>query len=391
MKRIDDRRYEVVIDGPDDPKVDTKRGLGDGKEAPSDAESTSNNVPVAVPSIQKTFQFVLTGRVKVETQDVPESRRGRFRAKTFLGLGDSAPPPSSGTRLPKTLDEARSAARLSEIPPAPEPEQESLAVKQAKLALLRTMNFLDFLIVNSPPSERASLEERKANLVVPKHLPEDDEIYRMEYFARTFGYYGPVLWFIPPLMTLHDLVSAGLLSETWWRKEPNFPEGFTTLSPFDPPPDAGKEYREPGYWALAIPGPTPGTTAKTFAEQEACLPDIARMYGLRVINGCIDPSHRMIMAVRGIVDTLYLCAIAKHSHELVSEIPQIARTANVIRSYHEGETQKGIVVPKHSLFSNCRACAEFSPRHKLCISDMVDDRASQGVGLIVFVIPKIYS
>lgn len=387
MKSQDGRHFELDVDEPalEDEKPDTERGFRYNKP------QESGSRPLSVPSINKTISFVFTDRIKVETGDVPESRRGRIHAKTFLGLGDSAPPPSNGAQLPKTLSEAKVATRANEKSLAPDSEQESLAVKHAKLALLRTMNFLDFLIVNSSSFERASLEERKANLVVPKHLPEDDEIYRMEYFARTFGYYGPVLWFIPPLMTLHDLVAAGALSETWWRKEPNFPEGFTTLSPFDPPDDAGRDYREPGYWTLAIPGLMPGTTAKTFTEQEACLPEIARMCGLRVRDGCIDPSHHMIMAVRGIVDTLYLCAIAKHSHEFVSAIPQIARTSNVIRSYHEESQQKGIIIPKHSLFSHCRACAEFSPHHKLCIGDMVDDRSSQGVGLIIFIIPKIYN
>jgi hypothetical protein len=193
-------------------------------------------------------------------------------------------------------------------------------------------------------------------------------------------------------MTLDDLVAAGILSEAWWRREPNFPEGFKTLSPFNPPLD-DKKYREPGYWVLSIPGIIPGTTAKTFAEQESILPDIARIFGLEVENGSIHPRHRMIMAVRGVVDVLYFCAIAQHSKEWLTDMTLTARTANTIKTYHkdsENPRKPHIVLPVESLHSVCRACVDFPVDRKLSISDIVDNRPSQGVGLIVFVIPKIY-
>jgi len=354
--------------------------------AASAVKADRPSFPRDVPSVNPTMQFFLTGRVRVDTDGATDTSRGRLRAKTFLGLGDA---PKAISDQPSTsLVDIKRTTKASDRRQA----RESFATKHAKLALMRTVNFLSYLILKSPENCRESLEQRKNDLVVPRHLPGDDEIYRIEYYARSIGYYGPVLWFIPPNMTLDDLVSAGILSEAWWRREPNFPEGFKTLSPFDPPLGE-KDYREPGYWVLAIPGVLPGTTAKTFSEQEASLPYIARTFGLEVENGCIHPKHRMIMAVRGVVDILYFCAIAEHAKERLTNLALTARTANIVKTYHEEPKSSrgtGIRLPAQSLHSVCRACVDFPADRQLSISDIVDDRPSQGVGLIVFIIPTIY-
>ena len=389
---------EVVIDGPEpeEGKIDTERGLGERAEierAPTQAFQTGDvptkgrpvSGPRQIPSVHPTEQFFLTGRVQ---------------ADTFLGLG-AVPPPVPSDELPETLEEARAVVTASQ--PPPKLADETLAQKHAKLALLRTLNFLDYLIVNSPASARASLEERKSNLMMPCHLPEDEEIRRFEYYTQSFGWYGPVLWFIPPGITLDDLVAADLLSEDWWRAEPNFNAGLPTLSPFNPPPFEPKaidpnlekpEYREPGYWVLAAPCLTPGTTGKIFNLDSYRLTDFVRMSGFDLKGDTIHPKHRMIMKVLRVTDVLVFCAIAQHAKELISRIPLIARTATVVRTHHEevwdSRSCKNISVTAKSLHSKCRACVQFAPDEKLRITDWVDDAPSQVVGMIIFTIPHIY-
>ncbi|MDF1497593.1 MAG: hypothetical protein P1P90_06105 [Patescibacteria group bacterium] len=344
-------------------------------------------LPKHVPSIHPTKQFFLTGRVESDTDGATDTSRGCIKAKTFLGIG-AVPKEITYYASPTSTDDVNQAITKPHHQPAPD----SNAKKLAKMALLRTMNFMDHLILKSPQECRASLEKRKVDLIVPRHIPGDDEIYRFEYYARSVGYYGPVLWFIPPNMTFHDLVAADLLVDDWWHKEQNFPEGFTTFSPFDLPLGL-TDYTEPGYWVLAIPGIMPGTTCKSFDEQSEMLPDIARQVGLEVENGVIHPRHRMKMFVCTVVDVLYFCAIAQYSKELFNGVPLIARTANSIKAFQEEFKDfkgKKFRFPQVSLYGMCRACVEFGPGTKLRITDWIDAKPSQGVGIIVFTIPKVY-
>jgi hypothetical protein len=420
MRTKDGRHFEVDVDeppseegaqDPENDKVDTKRGVGDRshtllgdpqlnealERAPTQEFQTGNvhtagekpvSVPRQIPSVHPTEQFFLTGRVRADTNDVPTDRRGRVQVNTFLGLGHALVENEAAT-LPSSLNEVKKAVGVSSTVP----EDESFAMGHARRAILRTMNFLNYLILKSPKELRASLEERKENLIVPKHLPEDDEIQRFEYYAQTFGYYGPVLWFIPSGITLDDMVSADLLNEDWWRSEPNFPNGFQTLSPFDPPLGM-PNYREPGYWALAIPGLTPGTTGKKFDHTSLRLTDFVRMSGFDLSGDTIHPKHRMLMKVLTVPNVLLFCAIAQHAKELISHVSLIARTATIIRTHQEvawdSRSGKSISVTAQSLHRKCRACVQFSPDEKLRITDWVDDAPSQAVGMIIFAIPHIY-
>ncbi len=437
METKDGRHYEIWPDGvtgqvadvSDESSSDTQRGLGDGRprieyqtlcgdsvvevippesatsikealeRAPTQEFHTSNppivpevktdssSLSKFIPSVHPTVRFFLTGRVEADTDGATDTSRGCVQVKTFLGIG-IAPKEIAVDVLPNSLEDVAQVVTQSYHPLSPD----SYTKKLAKLAIMRTMNFMDHLILKSPQENRASLERRKVDLIVPRHLPTDDEIYRFEYYARSIGYYGPVLWFIPPNMTFQDLVYADLLVDDWWHAEQNFPEGFKTHSPFDLPTGL-KDYTEPGYWVLAIPGIVPGTTSKTFDEQSAMLPDIARQVGLEVENGNLHSRYRMQMFVCNIVNVLYFCAIAQHSRELYNGVPLIARTANTIRAFQaEFKDYKGkkFTFPQVSLYGQCRACVEYSPDRKLRITDWIDAKISQGVGIIVFTIPKVY-
>jgi hypothetical protein len=407
---------EIFVDSPEregspDPeagKVDTERGLGEQRHIENSATqavqvddvSVDSQGSKQIPSVHPTEQLFLTGDIRADASNITQSKRGYVRAQTFLGLGSSTPPEAPQT-LPTSLDEVRAMVSVSQ--PPPKPKQETYAQKHAKVALLRTLNFYDYLILKSPPSARDSLELRKAGLVLPRHLPEDDEIKKYEQYTQSFGWYCPVLWLIPPRITLEDLAAADLLSEDWWATDPDFIKGITTRAPFELPPQGMRKdltpeevlLLDPSYWVLAVPCLTPGTTGRIFDKDNHDMSSFVRMSGFDTEGGKIHPRHRMAMKVLHVSDVAVFYAMAQQSGELISRIPLIARTATMIKS-HEKEVRdaksgKLECVPAESMYFRNRACVEFAPGQKLRIIDWQDSAGSQVVGIPFFAMPYIYN
>ncbi|MFZ6015614.1 MAG: hypothetical protein ACOYUZ_04665 [Patescibacteria group bacterium] len=342
-----------------------------------------------VPSEHPTLHFILPEKQRLDEVmsrqvQIATARRGHGHMQTFLGLGESKPSQPPATNLAQSVNAW--VERKSDRPGSGD-----YVMRLAKNAFLRTRNFLDDVYDRTPDEKKSGLEKCMDNTLIPNNLPDSSIVRSFEYFVRSYGYYGPVLWFIPADVTFAILHDAELITDALWKQEGNFIEGYPSQYPFDPP--SGTPSIPPsGYWVLAFPGIMPGSACRSFADQEDMLPYLAQTVGLKVKGGLIRSGHHMAVKIPNIVDLLVFYAIVKHSKALVAKTQLIIRSAVGIKAYREENIGggKGIEIPKHGLFTKYRASALIDPDRTLEVTESTDDLISQGHGITPFFISHIY-
>ena len=276
---------------------------------------------------------------------------------------------------------------------APPPTQSAQTMMLAKAAFMRTVNFLDDLVRRTPNNERGDLIHIISQMPgAPRNLPKDDAVMRFQLYARLMGYYGPVLHFMPPRISLTHLKNAGWISPMWWWDEPNFPKGHQSLSPYEPE-DHG-EGSEPGTWVLALPGIMPGTANLTYNEQAELKPEVARMVGLRVVDGHIHHRENLHVYIAGVADVCVFSAINLHARNLLSNEPTVTRTSTVIHTYQpDVEKTSRRLGDKSSSFtpslqSRCHVSVATFPGAPMQLCDYGDTARGLALGLTPFFYPS---
>ncbi len=308
------------------------------------------------------------------------SRQGYFPVSEFLGGKQaktriSERPPEDGKR-----------------PSLPPPDGDSHSMILARAAFIRTTNFLNHLHRRLPDNLKAEFMERISMIPgPPRNLPKEDVIQRFEQFGRLLGYYGPVLWFMPPLISLEDLRDAGVLNPLWWSNEPNFIKGIRTLAPYEP--DKHGVLGEPGFWALALPGIMPSTGNRTYLEQENLMADVARNVGLEVEGGHIHHRERIRAYIGSVADVSVFCAMANHAQESLSGEVVVLRTSTAVRTYQPPVGKNGGGMPPAfvpSLQDRCHVSVAVFPDKPMQLCDYGDSAKGVTMGLAPFFVPFVY-
>jgi len=323
----------------------------------------------------------------------PKKRRGLFPADELINPGG---PALSGLTPQRTLvipTSEPSSIKPSSRPSAP---PTSAVMRLAQEAYQRTLDFLTWLLAHTPDDKRADLEKAIQEMPgAPRNLPREQVVKRFEWLGHSIGYHGPVLWFIPPHISLGHLLDAGVLDPLWWFDEPNFIKGHQTICPYDL--DDLDSKQEPGYWILALPGIMPGTANRTYAEQSGMLEVVARTAGLKTRDGRILYEEDMRVMVRGVAEVTVFFALAQFVKARLTDTPVSVRTSSCHRSYRSDaekpQSSKLLASdlgPPESLYDKCQVCVSLVPDGKLQIHDMGDKACGMTLGLTTFFVPFIY-
>lgn len=354
------------------------------------ADSGVQAVAIGVPmALDKTLLFS-EGRERqgrLTNSSVPKKRRGLFPADHFIKPLDhtlsSSPVQRTQAIAPSVPASDKPLSRpASSISPA--------VMQLARDAFQRTMGFQAWLLSNTPPEKRAYLENvMQAMPGPPRNLPREEAIQRLIWLGQTIGYTGPVLWFIPPHLSLEHLMDAHILDPEWWTKDPNFIKGHETYCPYAV--EDLDTVQEPGYWILALPGIMPGTANRSYAEQSDMLENIARTAGLKTRDGHILRVEEMRVMVRGVVEVAVFFAMAQFVQAKLTVAPISVRTSTCHRGYQPGpdeaKSASFISGPVFNLYDKSQVCVNFNPGQKLKVHDMDNETRGMTLGLAPFLVP----
>gem|GEM_PF-2701223 len=356
------------------------------------ADSGVRAVVIGTPmALDKTLLFS-EGRERqgrLTNSSVPKKRRGLFPADQFIKPAEQT---LSSSPLHKT-QEIASSTPVSDKPSSRSTSSITPVVMQlAREAFQRTMGFQAWLLSRTPPEKRADLENvMQAMPGPPRNLPSEKAIQRLIWLGQTIGYNDPVLWFIPPHISLEHLMDADILDPEWWTKDPNFPKGHMTYCPYE------AEYlgtnQEPGYWILALPGIMPGTANRSYVEQSDMLENIARTAGLKTRDGHILRVEEMRVMVRGVAEVAVFFAMAQFVQAKLTDVPISVRTSTCHRGYQPGPDEAKSATfssgPMFNLYDKSQVCVNLNPGQKLKVHDMDDETRGMTLGLAPFLVPFI--
>ncbi len=356
------------------------------------ADSGVRAVVIATPmALDKTLLFS-EGRERqgrLTNSSVPKKRRGLFPADQFM---KPAEPTLSSSPVLHTQAIAQSSPPSDKPSSRPASSITPIVMHLAREAFQRTMGFQAWLLSRTPPEKRADLERVMLAMPgPPRNLPREKAIQRLIWLGHTIGYTDPVLWFIPPHISLEHLMDAGILDPEWWTKDPNFIKGHKTYCPYEAE-DLGTD-QEPGYWILALPGIMPGTANRSYAEQSDMLENIARTAGLKTSDGHILRVEGMRVMVRGVAEVAVFFAIAQFVQAKLTDVPISVRTSTCHRAYQPGPNEAKSITfasgPMFNLYDKSQVCVNLNPGQKLKIHDMDDETCGMTLGLAPFLVPFI--
>ncbi len=326
----------------------------------------------------------------VTHSSVLKKRRGLFPADRFA---KSAEATLSSSPLRGTQAIAQPAPISDKPSSRPTGSITSAVMQLAQEAYQRTMGFQAWLLSRTPPDKRKDLENvMQAMPGPPRNLPREKAVQRFKWLGQTIGYEDPVLWFMPPRISLEHLMDAGVLDPQWWTKDPNFIKGHQTICPYEP--EDLETDQEPGYWILALPGIMPGTANRSYVEQSEMLETVARTSGLKTRDGHILYEENIRVMVRGVAEVAVFFALAQFAQARLTKTPISVRTSTCHRSYQPDPNQLKSSVSDSgtsiSLHDKCQVCVSLVPDSMLQIHDMGDTSCGMTLGLAPFFVPFIY-